>query len=511
MRRVLALSLFASFLCAQQVRVDQNRQTLQLASVVVLTQRNSAALTDEKKAEVDKLLGEGRGHLAAGRQGEARRILAQAGAVMAGTKWDENEIYASSLVLRTNTSVLDPSRPLIVTLTQVYPASIKAAQGLRLHASLHEIQGQGRVSRPGKMVRDFGILDGVSRDLIEEPYTFDLDLAGLPEGNYMLVAGPMDFYTPVRDLGIRIAVVADFDKHRAAVEQRLKKVPGHDSAKATARYPFDLARQVNAGRREFFPLDYPKDIARSLEIVKNLEAAKDIVEKAKGEQARHYYFAAADEVMPYRLYVPAKYDGKAKLPLILTLHGLGGTEDGPLIRDDKLAIQLAEKHGFIVVSPLGYRTNGAYGNHSAPTPPDPARARVLELSEQDALNVVDLVAKEYGTDPTRTFLMGHSMGGGGTWYLGQKYPKKWRALGPIAAPAVLPERYPWDKMKDVPMIVAHGDKDPTVPVIASRTMTEKARAAGLAPEYLEIPGANHSDIVPKSLPKIYEFFAKYLN
>ena len=508
MRRVFTLGLLAFVLGAQQVRVEQNRQTLQLASVVTLTQRNSAALTDEKKAEVDKLLAEGRGHLAAGRQGEARRILAQAGALMAGTKWDENEIYASSLVLRTNTSVLDPSRPLIVTLTQVYPASIKAPQGLRLQASLHEIQGAGRIARPGKVVRDFGIFDGVSRDLIEEPYTFDLDLAGLPDGNYLLVAGPMDFYTPVRDLGIRIALVTDFDKNRGSVEQRLKKIPGHDSAKATARYPFDLARQVNAGRREFFPLDYPKEIARSLEIVKNLEAGKDIVEKAKGEQARHYYFAAADEVMPYRVYVPTKWDGKAKLPLILTLHGLGGTEDGPLVRDDKLAIKLAEQYGFVVASPLGYRTNGAYGNNAQATPPDPARARVLELSEQDAMNVVELVAKEYGTDPTKTFLMGHSMGGAGTWYLGQKYAKKWRALGPIAGPAVMPEKYPWDKMKDTPMIVAHGDKDPTVPVIASRTMTEKARAAGLSPEYLEVAGANHSDIVPKALPRIYEFFAK---
>jgi poly(3-hydroxybutyrate) depolymerase len=318
----------------------------------------------------------------------------------------------------------------------------------------------------------------------------------------------MDFYTPVRDLGIRVALVSDFDRNRLAVEQRLRKIQGHESAKATARYPFDLARQVNAGRREFFPLDYQKEIARSLEIVKNLEAGKDIVEKAKGEQARHYYFAAADEVMPYRLYVPTRWDGRTKLPLILTLHGLGGTEDGPLLRDERLAVRLAEQHGFVLASPLGYRTNGSYGNHTGPTPPDPARARLLDLSEQDAMNVVELVAKEYGTDPARTFLMGHSMGGGGTWYLGQKYAKKWRALGPIAAPAVLPDKYPWDRMKDIPMIVAHGDKDPTVPVIASRTMVEKARAAGLAPEYLEIAGANHNDIVPKSLPKIYEFFAK---
>src|SRR6266581_4575604 len=44
---------------------------------------------------------------------------------------------------------------------------------------------------------------------------------------------------------------------------------------------------------------------------------------ATGDQQRHYYFAEAKVESPYHLYVPKKYDGKTKMPLIIALHGAG--------------------------------------------------------------------------------------------------------------------------------------------------------------------------------------------
>ena len=43
--------------------------------------------------------------------------------------------------------------------------------------------------------------------------------------------------------------------------------------------------------------------------------------------------------------------------------------------------------------------------------------------------VIALVEKEYAIDTSRVYLMGHSMGGMGAWYLGQKYADKWAGLG----------------------------------------------------------------------------------
>jgi hypothetical protein len=37
----------------------------------------------------------------------------------------------------------------------------------------------------------------------------------------------------------------------AAFEARLARIQGHDSAKASIRYPFDLARVINLGKRVY--------------------------------------------------------------------------------------------------------------------------------------------------------------------------------------------------------------------------------------------------------------------
>jgi poly(3-hydroxybutyrate) depolymerase len=47
----------------------------------------------------------------------------------------------------------------------------------------------------------------------------------------------------------------------------------------------------------------------------------------KGDQQRHYYFAAAGTELPYRLYVPQSYDPAAGAPLVVALHGFGGNQD----------------------------------------------------------------------------------------------------------------------------------------------------------------------------------------
>ena len=56
------------------------------------------------------------------------------------------------------------------------------------------------------------------------------------------------------------------------------------------------------------------------------------------------------------------------------------------------------------------------------------------------MNVLDMIRKEFNVDENRTYLMGHSMGGAGSIYLGVKYASIWAAIGaeaPATAPAGL--------------------------------------------------------------------------
>jgi predicted peptidase len=46
---------------------------------------------------------------------------------------------------------------------------------------------------------------------------------------------------------------------------------------------------------------------------------------ATGDQERHHYFAEASKEMPYRLYVPLKWNRQTKLPMIVALHGAFST------------------------------------------------------------------------------------------------------------------------------------------------------------------------------------------
>src|SRR5580704_14400461 len=86
---------------------------------------------------------------------------------------------------------------------------------------------------------------------------------------------------------------------------------------------------------------------------------------ATGEQERHYYFAEAKVESPYHLYVPKKYDGKTKMPLIVALHGAGDRQDY-FFRHANGTPELLEKYGFILVSPFGYNEFGGYGASGLP-------------------------------------------------------------------------------------------------------------------------------------------------
>ena len=84
--------------------------------------------------------------------------------------------------------------------------------------------------------------------------------------------------------------------------------------------------------------------------------------RATGDQRRQHVFAPTGQTLPYRVYVPKSWDRKTSLPIILMLHGAGANEGTYLDQAGGLLMKLAEQHGYIVVSPLGFTPLGAYGN-----------------------------------------------------------------------------------------------------------------------------------------------------
>jgi predicted peptidase len=270
-------------------------------------------------------------------------------------------------------------------------------------------------------------------------------------------------------------------------------------------------------------IDAQEQIRESQALAKSFASPGDPQWRAKGDLHRKYHFPAANADMPYRLYVPSSWDGRSRLPLIMILHGAGSDENWYVDANDKLLIRLAEQHGYILVSPLGYTRMGAYGTplrlpavFGNPEIAAKQRAavsaeqeRTLELSEKDVINVLEMVLSEYPVDRASMFLTGHSMGSGGTWYLGAKYAQYWAAIAPMSGPFVDESNYPWDNIRKMPVFMTEGT-GATPSLVGSRAMLAWMKERGFKIEYMEV-NADHGGMIPLVLPSVFKFFDRCLS
>lgn len=119
--------------------------------------------------------------------------------------------------------------------------------------------------------------------------------------------------------------------------------------------------------------------------------------------------------------------------------------------------------------------------------------------------MLEIVKKDFNIDPRRTYLMGHSMGGGGTLYLGTKHPEHWAALAPFA-PAIWSSPDVLSQAKTIPVIVVQGDRDALVNVAGTRRWVEKLKELNMKHEYIEVAGGDHMSVVAPNLTKMFDFF-----
>jgi poly(3-hydroxybutyrate) depolymerase len=267
--------------------------------------------------------------------------------------------------------------------------------------------------------------------------------------------------------------------------------------------------------------------------------------QGKGEQDRSYEFPGTGETIAYHLYVPTKWTPSTKLPLVIVTHGAAQPATAPFKRPmaNPTLAKTAEERGYIVAAVTGYHANatgvggwnvpykmvqaprdravregtpsgggpGTATERPAREPPagaqTPPTAQDFERAEQDVLFVTDLVAKEYNADPQRIYLMGNSSGGSAVWTYAAKFPKRWTAISPSAAP-LEDASFPYEKLRKVPVLVVHGDMDTSMVFDASKAMVEHAKAKGVAAAWLPVAGGMHVDAwaQPEVIEQIFNFF-----
>ena len=246
-----------------------------------------------------------------------------------------------------------------------------------------------------------------------------------------------------------------------------------------------------------------------------------------GVQMRSYTFEPTGETLPYSVYVSSKLKPGDKAPLIVALRGFTGNTL-TIVRGT--AVDLAEEQGYILVGALGYNNRAGFGVAPRPPrapaasagataaarPPQPPLvggtaatdpATVTAYSEQDVMNVLAMVRKEFNIDDSRIYLMGHSQGGGGARHIAEKYPDIWAGVA-LLAPAIFDvELTPQSNLARIPVMLTVGDQDSLAE--GTRDFSERLAAVNPEVEFKLYPGVDHGVIILTSMPEVFGFFAKH--
>lgn len=164
-------------------------------------------------------------------------------------------------------------------------------------------------------------------------------------------------------------------------------------------------------------------------------------------------------LLPGRLYVPPEAIGSfaTPRPLIVFLHGGGGagTDNMRQLNQDIADLALeAERRGAFLYAPqasLNWRPKSI---------------------TYYVMTMVDRALVDYNVDPTRRYLSGYSSGGGGTWNMLSRYPKRFAAAVSVSPVSAEPDFVPANLVGQ-PIAVFHARNDSIAPVTTTRDIINR--------------------------------------
>ena len=377
------------------------------------------------------------------------------------------------------------------------PREAKVASPLETRAlfALHDLDG-ARLHEGGEAA--------LQAEKSEVAGTLEWSVPDLKEGSYFLAARFLD--KDGKTLATRSEVVFVTPEYR-----RLLEAAGNIRIDEPSLTP--LQREVSLPSTQMLLEDAqmrwydfgraPRDwqfIKRQLETTRDyahrLAEGDDPWKDKTGLLVKAYRSGFDDTLQPYGLYVPRDYDPKKAWPLLVSLHGatsnhllnrrrvfgLGnrpGESDYEAIRNEDVVFPDV---GFIVLTPYGRGEVATYNG----------------IAEEDVLRAMDDVKRAYSVDEDRVYLTGLSMGGGGTWHLGLRYPDRFAAIAPVCAVgdlslmafaqatkgdglALLDLTGPTaiaENASNQHVFIFHGDADPVVVAEHSRRMANRYRELG---------------------------------
>ena len=209
---------------------------------------------------------------------------------------------------------------------------------------------------------------------------------------------------------------------------------------------------------------------------------------------------AASAYQPYRMRLPADFDTSKAYPLLIGLHGNGGSADGFIAYYDRM-----DRPPLIYVTPEGQypRSNniGPQGHSRSWILPGAPQSMWMEIDQMvlDYLQqVIQQVRSEYRV--SSIYLLGYSQGAAFAYTMALKHPDT--ISGVIGLSGYLMERdVPYsllstrdlEQAKSVRIFMGHGMKDAAISVEAARAIRALFQQHRLDVTYLEYEGEHGID------------------
>ncbi len=537
--RIFTASLFVLSLVVLPIRAQDAAQALRL-SVGFRTLKNSVQMSEEKRKQVEELEAKARAAAGSQKYGETIKHYSHGMALMRNQPWTPSRALSTALQVKLERVVFDPGEVARISLSQIFALDEPIAGKLSCSVALKDAKQEA--------AKELKILADVESDFTK-PVSIEAAIPDLADGEYQLVVtlkpkegDPVVKPTPVRiarglnaqanALKTRVASVKTGLQRRnqesvlsampavelaasmlemvnlgqlaventdlkAAVNNAfaaLDRVAKQESllvATPSVEYAASMIDLVNAGQLAVERTDLKNAITNASTILDQIAKGEHPLHRTRGDINWAYRSMLDDTLQPYRFFIPTNYDAKKKWPLAVALHGMGGDENSFFAGYNNGVIRrTAEERGYIVVCPKGRGPTSMY----------------MAAAERDVIDVIKEMKREFSIDDNRVYLIGHSMGGYGSWSIAVNNPDLFAAIAPIAGGGSPSTVGKLKAITHISWIVIHGDKDPTVPVEESRKMVKVGKELGIEIKYIEVPGGNHTDIAVPAFKDIFDWF-----
>lgn len=158
----------------------------------------------------------------------------------------------------------------------------------------------------------------------------------------------------------------------------------------------------------------------------------------------------------YSVHISSSYDQSRPTPLVIVLHGGGGTGQGMPKLTGFNAV--ADKENFVIVYPDGFEKHWNDGRGVQ------WQAQVENVDDVSFISaLIDRLSDELNINARRVYVTGISNGGMMSHRLGCELSQRIAAISPVASNIPVNMASVWAPSRPVPVLIINGTDDPLVP------------------------------------------------